>query len=138
MSWRLFATHTYIFSTRTLGALAYSEGHLLAFAEVVEVCSINGRTVKEHVVVAVLGRDEAKSFVSDSFDRTLFHFSNPILFKIVVSVRVTQNVRAIRPDTVVVNNIAGSSDNLLERLCYPSSSAGESSIGVCAKFSSSD
>ena len=84
-TWRLFATHTYILSTRALWPLADGVGHFLAFAEVVEVCSIDARTVKEHVFVAVLRRDEAKTLIGDSFDRTLFHFSNPILFKKAVS-----------------------------------------------------
>ena len=94
-----------VLGSRSLRTLTDVECHLLPFTEVVEFDSPASGAVKEHVVVAALRRDESESLVSNSFDSTSFHFSNPKLFKIVVQWSRVKRSRGLA-ETVVVMEMA--------------------------------
>jgi hypothetical protein len=113
----LFVAQSYILSSGALWPLADGVGHVLAFAEVVELYPIDSRTVKEHVSVAALGRDETESLVSDSFDRTLFHFLSNTLQNSCVSPVCAKRSHNLS-NTVVVINTAGKSDDSADGVVF--------------------
>ena len=60
----------YVFGTRALGALSNGERHALSFAQFVIAGALNGGLVEE-VFRAIRSRDEPKSLVRQSLDRSV-------------------------------------------------------------------
>ena len=64
--------HANVFGARTLGAATFVIRDLLAFAQILEANALDGRHVEKHVGAGAI-RDETKTLISQTFDRTLRH-----------------------------------------------------------------
>ena len=80
---RSVISELHIFKRVDLWPLANGVCHCLAFVEIVRSNSLACRAVKEHVFTIVLCGNESKAFVSETLDRSLSIFLNPILLLVV-------------------------------------------------------
>jgi hypothetical protein len=61
-----------VFGTRSLGTGTFDERNLLSFAELIEGSTFNARHVEKYVT-ALVGLDEAETFVRNSLDGSFRH-----------------------------------------------------------------
>ena len=64
--------HADVLSARALGPTTFVLRDRLPFAQVLEASTFDGRHVEEHVGAAAI-RDETKTLISQTLDRTLRH-----------------------------------------------------------------
>ena len=92
---RLILEDANVLGARTLRTTALVEGHLLAFAELLEADAFDGRHVEEQVG-ARLVRDETETLVSETLDRTFSHAAFLQRIRVVVERKTPELVLAKR------------------------------------------